>query len=199
MRKIYIVSFVFLFALVIWADNYKILQLNTSYIKIGNRNCTKGDVFSDESVIFWEKDKQAFKAQNLRTKEIKLFVEPDFRAKGSKTIKDYYVKTNRLSSRGMDSSALEEMPDTLYLCDSVVMEMPVLLDSIHYCYVSYNDKNGNVLRYSLNHKNQAIIINKNIFSDKSNGQNIQFGLYYHMPKENFLLKDSLTIVFIPWE
>ena len=140
MRKAYVLTLVLLFTLVIFADDYKILQLNTSYVKIGNRNCTKGDVFSDESVIFWEKDKQAFKAQNLNTKEIRLFAEPEFRAKGSKTIKDYYVKTNRLSARGKGFSILDEMPDTIYLCDSIVLEMPVLVDSIHYCYISYNDK-----------------------------------------------------------
>ena len=35
--------------------------------------------------------------ENLKTKEIKLFVESDFSAKGCKTIRDYYLKTNHLS------------------------------------------------------------------------------------------------------
>ena len=121
MRKAYVLTLVLLFTLVIFADDYKILQLNTSYVKIGNRNCTKGDVFSDESVIFWEKDKQAFKAQNLNTKEIKLFAEPDFRAKGSKTIKDYYVKSKRLSARGNGFSVFDEIPDTIFFFDSLLM------------------------------------------------------------------------------
>ena len=198
MRKAYVLTLVLLFTLVIFADDYKILQLNTSYVKIGNRNCTKGDVFSDESVIFWEKDKQAFKAQNLNTKEIKLFAEPDFRAKGSKTIKDYYVKTNRLSARGMGFSALDEMPDTIYLCDSIIMEMPVLVDSINYCFISYNEK-GDVIRQRLVHKNQNFIIDKSLFDDEIKGQDVRLGLFYHTPEEGFVLKDSLIIVFIPWE
>lgn len=198
MRKAYVLTLVLLFTLVIFADDYKILQLNTSYVKIGNRNCTKGDVFSDESVIFWEKDKQAFKAQNLNTKEIKLFAEPDFRAKGSKTIKDYYVKTNRLSARGMGFSALDEMPDTIYLCDSIIMEMPVLVDSFNYCFISYNEK-GDVIRQRLVHKNQNFIIDKSLFDDEIKGQDVRLGLFYHTPEEEFVLKDSLIIVFIPWE
>ena len=198
MRKAYILSVILLLAIVIWADDYKILQLNTSYVKIGNRNCTKGDVFSDESVIFWEKDKQAFKAQNLRTKEIKLFVEPDFRAKGSKTIKDYYVKTNRLSARGMDSSALDEMPDSLFLCDSIMMEIPVRLDSIHYCYISYNNE-GSEVKQRLNYQDQSFIIDKNLFGEDFVKGNLRVSLFYHMPEEDYSLKDSLTIMFIPWD
>ena len=111
MRKFCILSLALIASLLVWADNYKILQMNTPHVKIGKRNCWKGDVFSDKSVIHWEQKKQAFKAQNMKTKEIKLFVETDFSAKGCKTIKDYYLKTNRLSSRGSEGSALDEISD----------------------------------------------------------------------------------------
>ena len=87
MRKVCISILLIFLPIVLWADNYKILQLNTSYVRIGNRNCSKGDVFSDESVIYWSQKNQAFKSQNLETKEIKLFVESDFKAKGCSTIK----------------------------------------------------------------------------------------------------------------
>ena len=198
MRKTCVLTLILYFAVAIWADNYKILQLNTPYVRIGSRNCSKGDVFSDELVIFWEKDKQAFKAQNLSTKEIKLFAEPDFRAKGCKSIKEYYVKTNRLSARGMGFSALDEMPDTIFLCDSIVMELPVLVDSTHYCYLSFKDK-GDVIRLRLEHEDQCFIIDKGLFDDEIKEQDVQLNLLYHTPDEEFVLKDSLTIVFIPWE
>ena len=138
MRKVSISILLVFLSIVVWADRYKILQLNTPQVKIGNRLCSKGDVFSDESVIYWSQKKQAFKAQNLETKEIKLFIESDFRAKGCSTIKEYYLKTNHLSSRGSDSTALDEISDTIFLCDSVIMEMPVLMDSTHYCIISYS-------------------------------------------------------------
>lgn len=198
MRKAYSLLLGLLFAFAIWADNYKILQLNTSYVKIGNRNCIKGDVFSDESVIFWEQNKQAFKAQNLNTKEIKIFAEPDFRSKGVKTIKDYYVRTNLLSARGASISALDEISDTIYLCDSIMMEIPVLMDSTHYFYITYNNEDT-IMNHRLNYKDQNFIIDKSLFDDNRMNRDILLDLYYHMPEEEYLIKDSLTIVFIPWE
>ena len=197
MRKVCISILLIFLSIVLWADNYKILQLNTSFVRIGNRNCSKGDVFSDESVIFWEQDKQAFKAQNLRTKEIKLFVEPDFRNKGCKTIKDYYLKSNRLSSRGSVFSALDEIPDTIYLCDSVIMEMPVVMDSIHYCYLVYGNENGK-MKKRLNYEGQSFIIDKKLFGEDLVREDLQVSLLYNMQDEDYPLKDSLTIVFIPW-
>ena len=198
MRKVCLLLLVMIVSLVIWADNYKILQLNTASIKIGKRNCSKGDVFSDKSVIYWGQKKQAFKAQNLKTKEIKLFVESDFRAKGCKSIKDYYVKTNRLSSRGSESSALDDISDTIYLCDSVIMDIPVQLDSTHYCYIVY-DNEGEKIQKCLKSKEQSFIIDKNLFDEKVMEKDVQLSLFYYTPEEEFLLKDSLTIVFIPWE
>ena len=198
MRKVCISILLVVLSIVVWADRYKILQLNTPYVKIGNRNCTKGDVFSDESVIFWEQNKQAFKAQNLKTKEIKLFAEPDFRAKGSKTIKDYYVKTNRLSSRGSEASALDEISDTLYLCDSIVMEMPVLMDTVHYCYIVYYNK-GKEVKQRLNNHDQSFIIDKKLFGEDLMRATLRVSLFYHMTEEDYPLKDSLTIMFIPWD
>lgn len=197
MRKVSISILLVLLSIVLWADNYKILQLNTPYVRIGNRNCSKGDVFSDETVIFWEQTKQAFKAQNLKTKEIKLFVEPDFRNKGCKTIKEYYLKTNQLSSRGDDATALDEISDSIYLCDSVIMELPVLMDTAHYCYIVYNNE-GREVKYHLKQQDQSFIIDKKIFGEDLMKDNLRVSLFYHMPEEDYLLKDSLTIMFIPW-
>ena len=92
MKKLIPVLLVMGFVTTMLADNYKILLMNTKTIKIGSRVYKKGDTFSDDSIIFWEKDKQALKAQNLTTKEIRLFVEPEFKAKGCKTIKDQLDK-----------------------------------------------------------------------------------------------------------
>lgn len=198
MRKVCVSILLVLLSIVVWADRYKILQLNTPYVKIGNRNCTKGDVFSDESVIFWEQNKQAFKAQNLKTKEIKLFAEPDFRAKGSKTIKEYYLKTNHLSSRGSDSTALDEISDSIYLCDSVVLELPVLMDTAHYCYIVYKNE-GREVKQRLKHQDQSFIIDKKLFGEDVMREHLRVSLFYHMPEEDYSLKDSLTIMFIPWD
>ena len=62
MKKTGIALFILLVAATLWADDYKILKMNTASIKIGNKTCTSGDVFSDKSVIYWKGDKQAFQA-----------------------------------------------------------------------------------------------------------------------------------------
>jgi hypothetical protein len=198
MKKVCISILLVLLSNVICAGRYKILQLNTPQVKIGNRLCTKGDVFSDESVIYWSQQKQAFKAQNLETKEIKLFVESDFRAKGCNTIKEYYLKKNHLSSRGSDSTALDEISDTIFLCDSVIMEMPVLMDTVHYCYLVYNNE-GKEVKKRLKHQNQSFIIDKKLFGEDLTRDNLRVSLFYHMSEEDYPLKDSLTIMFIPWD
>ena len=198
MRKVSISILLVFLSIVVWADRYKILQLNTPQVKIGNRLCSKGDVFSDESIIYWSQKNQAFKAQNLETKEIKLFVESDFRAKGCSTIKEYYLKTNHLSSRGSDSTALDEISDTIFLCDSVIMEMPVLMDTTHYCYIVYDNENGKIKK-RLKHQDQSFIIDKKLFGEDVMREDLRVSLFYHMPEEEYPLKDSLTIMFVPWE
>ena len=94
--------------------------------------CTSGDVFSDKSVIYWKGDKQAFQAQNLRTKKILLFAASAFQTSGSRTVKEYYVKNNHLSTRGglfsLDDLA-EAIGDTLYLWKKAKIESPYQLDS----------------------------------------------------------------------
>jgi hypothetical protein len=50
----------------------------------------------------------------------------------------------------------------------------------------------------LNYKDQNFIIDKSLFDDNRMNRDILLDLYYHMPEEEYLIKDSLTIVFIPW-
>jgi hypothetical protein len=78
------------------------------------------------------------------------------------------------------------------------MEMPVLMDSTHYCIISYNSGDGEV-KQRLNHQEQSFIIDKKLFGEDLIKADLRVSLYYHMPEEDYPLKDSLTIMFIPWE
>ena len=78
------------------------------------------------------------------------------------------------------------------------MDIPVEMDSVHYCYVVYNDQVGKVQK-RLRYKDQGFFIEKDLFDEKIRDKDIQVDLFYHMPDEEFLLIESLTIVFIPWE
>ena len=84
----------------IYADNYKILQMNASYIQIGRHKCKQGDSFSDEAQIKWSSEKEAIKAMNLRTRQIRLFVSEEFNRAKAKSVKEFFLKSNHLSTRG---------------------------------------------------------------------------------------------------
>ena len=201
MKKATLIIGTLCLSIALLADNYKILQMNTPSIKIGDQVCKKGDVFSDESEIVWTNDKQAFKAQNLETKEIKLFVGQDFKSKSSKSIKDYYLKTAHLSTRGSIialSDLAEALPDTLYLCDTITIESPVGMNSDYY-YFFKCDNEGIMADKPIKYEKRNMIIDKGVLGDSIKEDQISASLYFKMHKETVLVKDSLKIVVIPWE
>jgi len=204
MKKSFFLFFILFAVLSLWADNYKILKMNTSSIKIGNRMCKTGDIFSDKSIIYWTTDKQAIKAQNERTKKISVFVAPAFKKSESRTVKEYYVKNNHLSTRGgvfgLEDLA-EELGDTLYLWERMKIESPYQLDSVSYFYVSFNDFNGNQIQKKLENEQDSIVIDKAIFDQEIYQKGINVNLRYSNTRtqENCSVKDSLYIYFIPDE
>lgn len=201
MKKSVLILSAFCLSMAMLADNYKILQMNTPSVKIGDQLCKKGDVFSDEAEIFWNNDKQAFKAQNLETKEIRLFVGQDFKSRSSKSIKDYYLKTAHLSTRGSIialSDLAEALPDTLYLCDSIKIESPVGMNSDYYYYLKYK-VDGNETDRPIKYDKRNMIIEKSVLGDYIKDSEVPVSLYFKMRKETILVKDSMTIVIIPWD
>lgn len=202
MKKSVIALLILLVAVTLWADDYKILKMNMASIKIGNRTCTSGDVFSDKSIIYWMSDKQAFKAQNLITKEIHLFSAPAFQICGGRTIKEYYVKNNHLSTRGglfsLDDLA-DEIGDTLYLWERMKIESPYQLDSTSYFYLSYIDSKGNNNQKILESDKDSFVIDKSVFNNEIIGNGIYVSLRYSNKKikDVFFVKDSLFVYIIP--
>ena len=190
------------FATSLCADNYKILQMNTKTIKIGDHICKIGDVFSDDSIIHWINNKQALKAQNMVTKEIQLFVGQAFQKKQSKSIKDYYIKNNRLSARAFGLSEMEEMlsSETFYLLDTIKMESPVPVDSTRYFYISSQDGEKDA-RIVLPMQNEELIIARSMFPQTEKSQEIRVSMSYTCKgiDEDYLLTDSMRIVIIPKE
>lgn len=202
MKKSVIVLFILVAAASIWADDYKILKMNTNSIKIGNRVCRTGDKFSDKSIIYWKGNKQAFKAQNVKTKEIHLFAAPAFHTCGSKTVKEYYVKNNHLSTRGglfsLDDLA-EEIGDTLYIWDRLKIESPYQLDSTSYFYLQYTDSINHKNRTILKSDNDSIIFDSATFKHSKSQNIVSVSLRFSnsKTKEDCSVKDSLLIYIIP--
>lgn len=202
MRKSIIAFLALLVTATIWADDYKILKMNTPSIKIGKRICKSGDVFSDQDKILWSADKQAIKVQNLKTKEIRLFVGNDFFTKKSTSIKDYYVKTNHLSTRG-NMMTLEEfaeqLPDTLYLWEDITMELPFAPEDSSFFFIAYKDKNGSDRKSMLETADDSITVSRQSFGHEEDRDEITVSFNYHdgLYGEDSVLKDTVRIIMIP--
>ena len=149
MKKTALIVSAMCLSITLLADNYKILQMNAPSVKIGNQQCKVGNVFSDESLISWTNEKQAIKAKNLQTQQIKLFIAKAFANIEAKSVKDYFLKNSHLSTRGgivSFSDLAEELSDTLYLYDVIQIESPVKIDSISSYLISYEQNGEKVWR-----------------------------------------------------
>lgn len=199
MRKALFSMLSLAFVATLFADNYKILQMNTSSVKIGNRECKKGDVFSDDSVIVWTKEKQAIKAQNLQTKEIHLFTEIVFKKQNVKTIKEYFIKTNRMSSRIWGFSELsEQLNDTFFLLDTIRIESPIPLDSTRNYLIQYYYANTERTKI-LQNEDDHFIICRNLFEicDSINEYKVRVLYRARNVREDYLITDSMHIIILP--
>ena len=199
MKKLFPIIMVVCLVTSVWADNYKILQMNTKTIKIGSRIYKKGDVFSEDSTIHWSNDKQALKAQNMETKKIQLFVADAFQKKQSKSIKDYYIKNNRLSARsfGLDEM-VEILSETFYLLDTIRIESPVPVDSTRYFYITFKDE-GKEVRKSMPMLDDELLIDRSMFprADKAPETKVSMSYTCEGVDEDYLLTDSMRIIFVP--
>lgn len=182
------------------ADNYKILYLNSSTIKIGNRVCQTGDVFDDGDVIFWTTDKQAFKAQNTTSKTIRLYAAPDFRKTDSKTIRDYMFRKGHLSTRSaMSLSELETyLSDEFFLLDSISVESTEMTDSHHYFVVSYQ-MDGKTVKKKLKGNHGELVITRSLFPESASVSEFTLTVSYVNKKieDEYLLTNTMKIVLLP--
>lgn len=109
-----------------FADDFKLLFVNTGTVNIGGKDCKAGEVVSDKAVIAWSSDKQAIKVQNVSDKKIKVLAAMQQKQLGVKNIFDFLTKTGHLSTRGdglMGIEGLEEyLSNTFYLIDSEKVE-----------------------------------------------------------------------------
>lgn len=64
--------------------------------------------------------------------------------------------------------------------------------------IIYNNE-GREVKQRLNNQEQSFVIDKKLFGDDVMKDNLRVSLLYHMPKEDYPIKDSLTIMFIPWD
>lgn len=200
MKKTTLVLLALYLNTILLADNYKILQINTSSVKIGNQLCKIGDVFSDETPILWSNAKQALKAMNLQTKQIRLFVANNFFNTKAKSVKDYYIKTNHLSTRGgmiSFSDLADELSDTIYLYDTMQIESPIKIDSISSYLISYV-QDGEKMWRTLMSTDNHFFFSRELFCEDIDGGEYTLTLYFRKKgMKDYMISDSVEIVLLP--
>ena len=182
----------------VYADDYKILQLNTNSIRIGNAQCKRGDTFSDDAPIYWSNERQAIKAMNIKTKVTRVFACKAFTDVNAKGIKDYYIKSNHLSTRGSVvsfSDLAEELSDTIYILGSCPIESPVRIDSLSSYIISYG-KGERAWRNLMTTEN-VFYLSRELF-DNDIQDTFSITLYFRRKGlDDHLITDSLIVVILP--
>ncbi len=200
MKKAVLVLSALCLSMTLIADNYKILQMNTQSVKIGNKQYKTGDIFPDSDPISWANDKQAIRTMNLNTKQIKLFAAKVFKDIEAKSIKDYFLKNSHLSTRGgvvTFSDLTEELSDTIYLYESVQIESPVKIDSISSYLISY-ELNGEKVWRTLMSTDKYFYICRELFGENIDGGKYTLTLYFRKKgMEDFLISNDIEIVLLP--
>ena len=186
----------------LYADDYEIIRMTMPKVKIDGKVCRKGDTFSEQSVIVWEKGKeQVIKAKNTRTKEIVRFYSTEFQRKHAASVKDYFVHNKRMSTRSIGvnlDDLAEKLEDTqFYLVDTICIESPVPLDKVSYV-ASYSVGKLKVTK-TLPTADNSFLILRSMFEPYDTVGNIKLriSLCSKDLSEEYMLTDKMRIRILP--
>jgi TPR repeat protein len=99
MKKILPLILCILLTLDTYADEYKILRLNTESIVIGGKICRKDSTFNDTWEIKWTVDRQCMTVQNVKNHTIVYLTHEASDSKNAVSLKDYLVRNAQLSGK----------------------------------------------------------------------------------------------------
>ena len=184
----------------LYADTYKILFINTEGIKIGGKKLNVGDTFSDSDIISWSSAKQAIKVQNLQKHTIRLFTATQMNK--SKSISDFYLKTNKLSTRGEDEPNIH-LDDVLdapcYILESLQLVTWIATTKSDYYILKYKIDNQDY-SVKLKGEDKLITIDANIpgrDAGKNNPSEITAELWFHFANgQEEQIADEWKLVFV---
>lgn len=193
MRRVFFILMLLISASV-YAEDFRILFLNTDSIKIGKNVCRIGDTFSDAEKIVWKDGKQAMKVISLETKRQYIFVSEYFKHRKMKSAKDFIVKNNRLSTRGLGSlsSVGAQIGDCIYWLDPVLITVNFEPEDNEYFFLSFDGKESR-----LGFNGGQLIFDASIWGEGDPLQ-IEADLFYHFSDgESELVIPRLSIVPLP--
>ena len=195
MRKIVLLALLLL-SVSLRAEDFKILFINTESIKIGKTTRVAGDVFSDAEKIYWKDGKQAMKVLSLDTKKQYVLVSEDFRQRKLKTAKDFIVKNNRLSTRGIGnlSSVAALLGDRIYWLNPTLITIEYEPEEGEFFFLKAKDE-----EIKLEMDGQLLILDERIWGESVPSQ-IETDLYFHYKDgENELVDPGVLIIPLPNE
>ena len=178
------------------AEDFKILFLNTENIKIGKTVRTVGDTFSDGEIIFWKDGKQAMKVISLESKKQYVLVSEDFKQKKVKSTKDFIVKNNRLSTRGIGNLATVagQVGEKVYWLNPTLITIDYEPDDDEYFFLKVRDE-----EIRLEMVNQQLVLDEHIW-EENNPSPAEVDLYFHYKDgDNELVSSGILIIPLPSE
>ncbi len=154
------------------AEKLRILFLNYPHVWINGKPMKEGDMFelNQNTVIIWEKDKQAMKVLDIDTFKRYLIVANPAMGKKESGL-EILTRIKRLSTEDESDDhnlvSFEQLERIIqkeyYLMDSIAIPTPITVNEHNYFRCSY--KYGDTwISKRLKHENGMIIIDKSIFN-----------------------------------
>jgi hypothetical protein len=153
----------------IWADNYKVLDMNSEDIWIGGHRVKRGMEFNDKSLVFW-KERDAMRVINMKTKRQALMVA-NARNTSNQTVYEILTSNCHLSThKGSDNDPIHvqlcrRFENEYALMDSIMVSVKGLdMPAESYIVASY-EYDGEYIIKRLDIRKGHIIFDRTLFND----------------------------------
>jgi hypothetical protein len=189
------------------AEEYRILNLNTGTIKIGNKTCRVGNVFDSKDVIHWDPKVplQAMKV-DIGGHGQRYLHQKEFRKYNCTTLADFLFQSKTLSRREMPLSSEQDHIEYLesqvfMLADTITISSGWCVDDNNYFELSY-ERQGEWVKTRLATDNQTnLLLTADLFDQptlQTDGTILCLVRYveetYH---ESTLLTDKMRVILVP--
>lgn len=183
-----------------FADDFKILFINSGSLNVGGKDRNVGDIIDDRSNIVWKSDRQAVKVQNVKDKTIKVLSSLQQKKLGYKNIFEFVSRTKRLSTRGdglMDMDGLEEyLNNTFYLLDFEVVESMLETSANSYFQVEFT-VDGKHYSKKLKGDAKSFTLEASVFDvNGARNKEVPVKVVYHDENGDELITDRMFVVVL---
>ncbi len=170
MRRITLFLLFACLSMYLYADKYKILFLNYPTLHINGKPAKVGDVFDDNAIVRWSKERQAMRVFNLDKKKQILMVAHVVDPKGN-SISDILTANKHLSTHRTSSQTpptLLRMLNTTFekqydLMDTITIVSPISLSEKKYFQASYYYGDSRITK-KLSSNDREIYIDRSLFN-----------------------------------